>query len=267
MMNLLNNKYMTGALAAIVAAFAFSSCGTPIPMQEMVPAKVCVPRNARVAISASGPGASQMAQAARDVIGGDDYFNVVYGDADLGLNIATKRTVERKYYRDNKGRTQYYDDEKSYAGFTLLNYRNQSVVTSTGLDYIGSDFYDWRCKSAVKEFYDIIHPHVIDYKVRVSIDEDENPNLMMAAQLCQAGKWEEAYVKVNESIAAVPNDPEAYFLKAMIEREDFKYDESDASLQRALQIESKSKYTKAIQKNATLRVTQEQAAAQMSYAL
>ncbi|MCQ2364870.1 MAG: hypothetical protein MJ051_04890 [Akkermansia sp.] len=258
---------MTGALAALVAAFGLSSCGTPIPMQEMVPAKVCVPRNARVAISASGPGASEMQQATREVIGGDDYFTLAYGDADLGLNIRTDRTVTRKYFTDNKGKSQYYDEEKSYAGFSLVNYHNQSVITSTGLDYIGATFSERRCRNAAKEFYDIIHPHVVDYKVRVSIDEDENPNLMAAAQLCQAGKWEEAYAKVQESIAAVPNDPEAYFLKAMIEREDFKFDESDASLRQAIQMENKSKYTEAIQKNATLRVTQEQAAAQMSYAL
>lgn len=236
-------------------------------MQEMVPAKVCIPRNARINVSGRGPGAYEMQQATQQVIAGDGYFNIVYGGADFGINIDTDHTVEHRSYTDKKGRTTNYTIEKSYANFVLLNHHNQSVVTSTGTQYIGANFTDWNCKDAARDFYNTIHPRVVDYTVRVKIDEEKNPTLLVAAQLCQAGKWEEAYKKVKESIAAVPNDPEAYFLKAMIEREDFKYDASDASLQQAIQIEPKGKYTSAIQKNANLRVSQQQAAAQMNYAL
>lgn len=266
-MKVLHNKYVTVILAAVAVACGFSSCGTPIPMQEMVPAKIAVPRNARVHISTSGPGAYAMQQAAQQVIGSDEFFSIVYGNADLGIRIDTDRTVEHRSYTDKKGRTSHYTVENSYADISLLNYHNQSVITSTGRLHVGSNFSDGNCRDAVQEFYDLIHPRIVDYTERVSIDKSDNPNLYIAAQLCQAGKWEEAYVKVQESIAAVPNDPEAYFLKAMIEREDSKFDESDATLQQAMQIEAKSKYSKALQKNAVLRVTQEQAIEQMNNAL
>lgn len=258
---------IAGTIAIVATALGFTSCGTPIPMQEMVPAKITVPRNARVCVVASGPGASQMQQAAQQVVGGDDFFTLVYSGADLAIDIDTDRTVENRSYTDKKGRTHYYTIEKSYANLSLLNCHDRSILTTTGTQYIGSDFSGWNCRDAVKDFYDDIHPHVKDYTVRVSIDKDKNPNLFVAAQLCQAGKWDEAYAQVQQSITAVPNDPEAYFLKAMIERENFKYDESDASLQQAIQIEPKSKYTSAIQKNASLRVTQAQAVAQMENAL
>ncbi|MGN0820822.1 MAG: hypothetical protein ACI4OX_03475 [Akkermansia sp.] len=248
------NHIQFGRLIATFAlALILISCETPIPMQEMVPAQISLPRGSRIAVSASGPVAAKMRYATQRVIGNDHFFNLVNGVADFRVHILTDRELRPG---------DYY---AYHAKFLLLNAYNRSIIYSSKVVDVGYDFsYYYECISAAEDFYSKIHPYVKDYIVLVNIDKEKNPNLFLAAELCRTGKWNAGYEKVKESIAAVPNDPEAYFLRAMIERENFQYDESNASLQQALQIKPESKYTYAIKKNAQLRVSQEIVEKQMN---
>ncbi len=119
------------------------------------------------------------------------------------------------------------------------------------------------CRGIARAVIEEITPHAVTYKEKIS-PNDENPSLELGAKACAAGNWDQGRHYAQQAINAQPNDPEAYYLMGLIERNALNYAQSTYYFEKALSIEAKGKYKAAITKNSSLAKNEEYVRSQLS---
>lgn len=233
-------------LGLTVAAVAVCSCGMPIEMTKYVPAKVNMKRGATIGIRYNG-------------------------------KLSDMVTDQLILKMDEDG---YYNLEKSYTSsdyyIAVGDLDEFRVQFGLGLGTNGRIFYDdWyssynldeteRSKTIARKIYHHVAPHEEKYRIRVSVDKDENPKLYEAVLAAQSQKWNEARKLAREAVAQCPNDPENYYLLSMADRNDSNYDGAIKWLQKALELApGKGKYETEIKNNQALQSNENKVIEQLS---
>ena len=119
-------------------------------------------------------------------------------------------------------------------------------------------------KLIARRIYHSFVPHKGEYWVNLKVDEDEDPTLAKAVEALQAGDKTQALTLTEQAISEHPKDPETYYLKGILIRDESRFAESDAYLNHALELDPNEKrYIRALQKNDDMRIMEQQAIEQL----
>lgn len=109
-------------------------------------------------------------------------------------------------------------------------------------------------KIKARRIYQTFVPHEGTYWAKVKADDKANPTLAKAVEAAKVGNFGGAMKLTEQAIAEHPNDPEALYLKALLIRSESRFTESDAYLNRALELApNDSRYVRALKKNDEMR--------------
>lgn len=92
----------------------------------------------------------------------------------------------------------------------------------------------------------------------------KTPELEKAVEMCKIGQWNEAKNYLQEAMTKHPDDPENYYLQAVMNIKDFNYDAADDLLRKAYRLKQEKRYLRAIENNAAMRKNAEAVKRQLS---
>lgn len=230
----------------LVAAALLSSCGTQIQMTEAVPAQVNLRRGTSININSSD---SDMVDAFRNRILRDGFYTLPT-DGSTRFAYLTVRDITTKVDRQTKAATIAATTEVTSGGARLYRERYQVSVPR---DYQGHYYVRDACDRYARDVMEDLTPHEKPLYVRVS-GNSKNPDIEKGALACKAGNWELGEVHAKQAIQTDPQDPEAYYLMGLIERNKMNYTKSTQYFQKAYSLNTSSKYTTAISKNRSMEI-------------
>lgn len=232
------------SLALILAAgWILTSCGTGITMTEYLPATVNLTRNSTVSLAYADAYSEALAECLFLKIRNDGYYQAING------------SVPNPDYSISMGGSY---SKPNYI-HVIIQYGHNGSVIYDGHIYMSSP------ESVAEEIYHIIAPHEQEYTVRVSASSD-NPELQKAIATCEVRNWDRARELTLEAISKHPQDPEGYYLLALLERNQSHYAQSNDLLQKAIELDpGKGRYKAAVKRNAVLQTNEANVIQQLSH--
>lgn len=229
--------------AAIVAAATviLSSCGTQIQMTEAIPAQVNLRRGTSIFVDSTD---NDMVDAFRNRILRDGFYTLPT-DGTTRLAFLTVRDITTKVDPQSKAATIAATTEITSGNMRLYRERYRVGVPR---DSQGHYYVQDACDRYARDVMEDLTPHEKALYVRVS-GNSKNPDIEKGALACKAGNWELGETHAKQAIQANPQDPEAYFLMGVIERNKMNYALSTQYFKRADALKPSGKYKGAISKN------------------
>ncbi|MBR5521881.1 MAG: hypothetical protein IKV82_00235 [Akkermansia sp.] len=260
----MNIKHTITSALSTAAALVLASCGVQIQMESAVPAEINLGRGTMIACEPHGNNVSQkICYAVANRINQDGYYTV--GSYNNGKPMAFLEVMNAQL-KTTSGQNYSYTDLITTIRIADLNdhqlYR-RSLKTDVDEDQYGNLYIDDACRTIARTVMLDLTPHAVTYKEKVS-PNDENPAIEMGAKACASGNWELGRSYAQQAIAHNPNDPEAYYLLGLIERNALNYAQSTANFEKAYSIEQKGKYKSAILKNSTFATNEANVRQQLS---
>ena len=151
--------------------------------------------------------------------------------------------------------------ETTLTATVQLELNGQIIYRRTLSDTSYSDYADY--DDVARDIVRDLVPRTVTYSVRIK-PQDGNETLEQAAQACKHGDWLSGRSLAESSLQTHPNDPEAYYLLGIIERNERHFSASDSYFRKAAQIEPSSRYTNAIRDNAEIKAKEELARRQLN---
>lgn len=260
----MNIKHTITSALSTAATLFLASCGVQIQMESAVPAQVNLGRGTMICCEPHGNSVSQkICYAVGNSIRQDGYYTV--GSYNGGKPIAFFEVMNAQL-QTTSGKNYSYTDLITTVRISDAADRQlyrRSLKTDVDEDSYGNLYVDDACRTVAKTVMLDLTPHSVTYKEKVS-PNDENPSIEMGALACANGNWEQGRSYAQQAIAHNPNDPEAYYLMGLIERNALNYAQSTAHFEKAYSIEDKGKYKSAILKNATLAANEDKVRQQLS---
>lgn len=256
-------KTITGILVS-AATFVLASCGVQIQMENAEPAQTNLGRGTMIRFARPGNKISRkLCHAIANRIIQDGYYTIHSGNT--GGRMVFLEIMNAKLKTTTSSNSSYTD---LIATIRIRDYVDRELYRTRIKERVDEDSYDNlyvddACRAIALTVMQDLTPHSVTYKEKVSPDDD-NPSLELAAKACAAGNWEQGKQYAQQAITARPDDPEAYYLMGLIERNALNYAQSTAYFEKADSIDSESKYKAAIIKNATLATKDEHVRQQLS---
>ena len=228
------------------ATVMVSSCGTQIQMTEAIPAQVNLGRGTSICINSTN---SDMVDAFTNRILRDGFYTLPT-DSSTRFAYLTVRDIKTIVGSQSKAASIAATTEIKSGNMRLYRKRYQVSVRR---DYQGHYYVQDACDRYAGDVMEDLTPHEKPLYVRVS-GNSKNPDIEKGALACKAGNWELGEVHAKQAIQTDPQDPEAYYLMGLIERNKMNYAESTQYFQKAYSLNASSKYTTAISKNRSMEI-------------
>lgn len=239
------------------AAFVLASCGVQIQMESAVPAQTNLGRGTMIGCEPHGNNLSQkLCYAIANRINQDGYYTI--GSYNPGGRLVFLEIMNAQL-KTTSGQNYSYTD--LIATIRISDSVDRELYRATFKEDVDEDQYgnlyiDDACRTIARTVMLDLTPHAVTYREKIS-PNDENPSLELGAKACAAGNWDQGRHYAQQAINTNPNDPEAYYLMGLIERNALNYAQSTAYFEKAVSIEPKGKYKAAITKNASLAKNEE----------
>lgn len=249
----MNTKYIISAIpAAIVCSAVLSSCGVQIQLESALPAEVNFGRGSRIMFESCSDTdeGDYILSYLFDLMEKDGYYTPC-GD---GCRSPKAVLGVESYISSQKHKTKdgSYTTYKLNATVYIGNAYRRSFSSSVYRDSSGGLDTASTCRSIARSVMSDITPQSYTYYEKVK-GNDENPYIEQGANQCAAGNWEEGKALALKALEKNANEPEAYFLLGLYERNNMNYDKSNSYFEKANQIKANGKYTSAIRKNSVLK--------------
>jgi len=226
-------------LAAVCLLVNMVSCSSYIPITMAVPAQLNLRRGAKISLNYNGRYSDLVVSEFAKIVRADGYYTIVprwQSDYDLS-------------WQD-----EYDKYDRSYLKGAKFTVRQGGIL----LDY-------WYCGtvsySAARACYNVIAPHE---EVLKMYPKPETPELEKAVEMCKIEQWGEAKNYIQEAMTKHPDDPENYYLQAIMNIKVLNYDAADDLLRKAYHIKQDKRYLRAIENNAVMRKNDEAVKRQLS---
>lgn len=232
-------------LAAVCLLVNMVSCSSYIPLQIAVPAQQDLGRGSKLAIYYKGQFADQVTDKFVDIARAEEYYTIVPSGQEADYKLEWQ---------------SMYLDGHAIAG------TNFSIWQSGGrkidsFEAIAGAFSINRDERVARMCYNAIAPHEEPLKM---YPKPEPPELEKAVELCKIGQWDEAKDYIQQAMTKYQEDPENYYLQAILNVKDMNYDTADDLLRKAYRMKQDKRYLQAIKNNAAMRHNDEAVKRQLS---
>lgn len=256
------NRWFSLILMAI--PMLLCSCGIQIQLHTLEPSQVNLQRGASLrVVSVHGNYASaHLEDALYARLAPENFYTL--GGEDSILYIERAHVHQERYLTHTCQDMEHCHCSESVET-TLhvtvqLERRGNILYRRTLSDTSYSDYVDYDDVAA--EIVRDLVPRTVRYSVRIKPQED-NTLLEQAAQACRLGDWATGRALAESSLQTFPNDPEAYYLLGIIERNNRNYPASNQYFLKAAGIAPSARYSEAIRDNTLMQAKENLAISQL----
>ena len=249
--------------------FTFSlflcACGTQVQLQTLEPSQVNLSRGSSLRVTSvyNNYASARLEDALYNRLAATDFYSL--GGSAAILYIERAHVHQDRYINHTCKPDEHChcveSVETTLTATVQLELNGQIIYRRTLSDTSYSDYADY--DDVARDIVRDLVPRTVTYSVRIK-PQDGNETLEQAAQACKHGDWLSGRSLAESSLQTHPNDPEAYYLLGIIERNERHFSASDSCFRKAAQIKPSSRYTNAIRDNAEIKAKEELARRQLN---
>lgn len=232
-------------LAAVCFLVNMVSCSSAIPLQIAVPAKYNLRRGSSLKINYEGRFADRVTDKFIDIVRSEGYYSIA-PRGQVGNYILGWQSIYDQYGNPLGA----YFSIRQTGGQELGAFR-----ATAGLFNFSPE------ETVARMCYNAIAPHEETLKI---FPKPKTQELEKAVEMCKLGQWDEAKNYLQEAMTKYPDDPENYYLQAIVNVKELNYDAADDLLHKAYRMKQDKRYLQAIKNNAAMRHNDEAVKRQLS---
>lgn len=252
-------------LLSIIVSILLCACGTQVQLQTLEPSQVNLSRGTSLRVTSvyNNYASARLEDALYDRLAAANFYAL--GGSGAILYIERAHVHQDRYINHTCKPDEHChcveSVETTLTATVQLELHGQIIYRRTLSDTTYSDYADY--DDVARDIVRDLVPRTVTYSVRIK-PQDGNETLEQAAQACKHGDWLSGRSLAESSLQTHPNDPEAYYLLGIIERNERRFSASDSYFRKASEIKPSSRYTNAIRDNAEIQAKEELARRQLN---